>query len=146
MRQIKFRGLRTDGKGWVYGDLKRVNDNRFGGQWTYIWVDTHETEDSGEEIQVEPHTVGQFTGVKDQDGQDIFEGDKVHFDATPYSVGGLKTDGVIVNNKGSWAIKYQCRWTSDLHYMYYNFSCEDFVGKKSKIIGNTHTQDGGQEG
>lgn len=80
-RNIKFRGLRVDGKGWVYGDLKRVNDNRFGGAWTYIWVDTEDIEDSGEEILVTHESVGQLhNGLSHKAKTEVFVGDKIMFD------------------------------------------------------------------
>jgi hypothetical protein len=61
MREIKFRGLRTDGGGWVEGDLIQPNNifNILSGM-----------------VKVHPETVGQFTGLKDKNGRDIFEGDK----------------------------------------------------------------------
>jgi hypothetical protein len=62
MRPIKFRGLRTDGKGWVYGDLMT------NGSITHI-----SNFDNGvkrEQHEVKPETVGQFV-----DMNEAWEGD-----------------------------------------------------------------------
>lgn len=68
-REIKFRGLRTDGKGWVFGDLLNPHE---GNQSTWIAVE------NGHIMEVRPETVGQFTGLKDKNGNEIFEGDLIN--------------------------------------------------------------------
>lgn len=56
MRQIKFRGLRTDGKGWVYGDMFNAT--------TGATIIENGGESLGSFHFVIPESVGQFTGLK----------------------------------------------------------------------------------
>ena len=65
MREIKFRGKRLDGKGWAFGHLVKM-----WGEWHIIdWNDENTA------YAVDPATVGQYTGLKDKNGRDIWEGD-----------------------------------------------------------------------
>ena len=68
MRTIKFRGLRTDGKGWVYGGYFQHTPDEDGVRY-YIF-DFNEGA-----VEVIPESVGQFTGLHDKNGKKIYEGD-----------------------------------------------------------------------
>ena len=70
MREIKFRGKRLDNGEWLFGDL--MHDN-FGGRYIY----PIECDNLYKKNAVLPETVGQFTGLRDYDGKEIFEGDIV---------------------------------------------------------------------
>ena len=64
MREIKFRGKDILHKEWHFGSLARdIPQN------SYYIID----ENYGSGVDVDENTVGQFTGLKDRNGKEIYE-------------------------------------------------------------------------
>lgn len=72
---IKFKAKRLDGKGWVCGYFYEENGN------TYI-IENRQKESKlnrNPTYQVDPSTVCQFTGLKDKNGEEVWEHDLLKF-------------------------------------------------------------------
>lgn len=131
MREIKFRGKRVDNGEWVYGSLMvgftGIN---------YIIVMHDHILSMTEMYEVNPETVGQFTGLKDKNGKEIYEGDIVksvfnHKDTNKTDVAVVEYDTI----NPCFVLAYKYNGNGHFCYEY------DFVQcglRYNEIIGNLH--------
>lgn len=74
MREIKFRGKRVHSKRWVNGYyIFQYNQH-------YIFEVDGLNGSKVIKHEVEPKTIGQYTGIKDKNGVEIYEGNIVEYD------------------------------------------------------------------
>lgn len=102
MREIIFRGQRTDNNEWVKGGVCDWGSNE-----SSIFVVNHYEGSMFEppytdldEVEVYTQTVGQFTGVLDKDENQIFEGDIILVTTD----GEMLHEGVVIFKDGAFFI------------------------------------------
>lgn len=106
MRTIKFRGKAKDGGEWFYGSLALFADSN-----TAHIIPCGTCKDvSGvtcDFVEIDPGTVGQYTGLHDIHNKEIFEGDVLFWIWKDYKGIGRGQQGAIFwdENTMAWAIK-----------------------------------------
>lgn len=123
MREILFRGKRIDNGEWVYGYyvFRRKRRGAFGQTITELDFDTHYIVSiRGESFEVDPSSVGQYTGLTDKNGKEIFEGD------------------IVRDNNGQ---TYEMVFIEKYNCYYFVYKSSVYAGIKPKdieVIGNIH--------
>lgn len=87
-REIKFKAKRLDNGEWVEGDVMHTIED------TIII----EIDGVGVHVVIDPSTVCQFTGLKDCDGKEIWEGDMLS------NVTNDSPDGIVVFKYGAFSL------------------------------------------
>jgi len=127
MRDIKFRGKRVDNGEWVYGMLLTKKDEAF----IVCEEEASYGLDDGKELfavewsiaEVIPETVGQFTGLKDASGKDVYEGDWLRDTKT----GAIRQ---MLHNAPSFAL------VDDNRFYYWHYHIDEY-----EVIGNIHDKE-----
>ena len=137
MRTIKFRAKNYNGE-WLFGYLMPTNKPTYHINNKYSISISSNSLNYPERYfyEVDTDTIGQFTGLYDSYGKEIFEGDIVCFDDTPYCTYGNKYQGVVVEHRGAWCVKHYEEWGDE--YFYSPLFADDFASYKTTILGNVY--------
>jgi uncharacterized phage protein (TIGR01671 family) len=131
MREYLFRGKRIDNGQWIYGYYIKATHHWHNHGVHEDWIATDTVQNGGwcnvrGKYAVSPETIGQYTGLTDENGKKIFEGDIVRISERGESVNGK----IIFKNayNGGWLVADKTEQSS----------CCLALRNSVEVIGNIH--------
>lgn len=132
MKKYLFRGKRLGGGEWVQGGIAPAYHNPPGDPFALEAAQGYAILADGRAYAVEQETIGQYTGLTDADGREIFEDDLVRMDYSPeHQIAGRVRYGLYHSmnggapNQGWWIEWNEEFWRPELAWWH----------KKIRVIG-----------
>lgn len=131
MREIKFRAKTLKEGKWIYGFYAHFIDSfrRRETHRIYSGMADSDPEDFFPDFEaVDPATLGEFTGIQDIKGKDIYEGDIVRYRWTDdrFKKNPRYTVGVVSRDE------WDAGWSLE------SFISTYFRGERLEVLGNVH--------
>ena len=148
MRQIEFRGKLLNTNVWIYGNLRiHFVDGDFEQENSKYFIEYNYIDKLGkvhrDSYEVDTSTIGQFTGLIDQNDKKIYEGDIIQSNKSKYKR--FDDDGIyeiyfneflchyaLIASRNEWEQK---------HGAYDNYSLTGAKTRDFEVIGNIHTKE-----
>lgn len=127
MREIMFRGKRLDFGGWIFGYFMREPSGR-------ILISAYSTPAGyWDWTEVAPDTVGQYTGLTDKNGVEIFEGDILRVDEPEF----IPVFGIVRCGEYDLNVGFFVEWLNDR--IFYRHDLRYWVERPYCVVcGNIH--------